>query len=297
MIGWLSPIAEALDYIHRNGVVHSGIKSTSVIFDEEGKPYLTDFAIAMHPKDNTRRVFLGTPEFMAPEQWDGLEPTHATDQYALAVLAYYALTGVRPYESQQDPTTRKRNFARGPSPVHQEAQQQGNIGVTPALSTVISRGMTVKPEERYPSARDLALAFQFAMADSAQPRSTKPEVFISYRRDIGAAWAALFSNGLQRLDISVFVDTQRRDNVVRFPAWLEKAIENCDVFVCLLSANTLESNWVREEIRLASHYRKPMVPVLHEDFHFPSVSEQLEPHIDTLLTYQGVQLLDRKGIF
>lgn len=296
VIVWLYPIADALEYAHRNGIVHSGLKTTSIIFDEEGKPYLTDFAIALRPRDTTRRVFLGTPEFMAPEQWEGSEPTHATDQYALAALAYYALSGLRPYEGQQDPNTRTRNFARGATPVHQEAARQGNAGVPESISTVIARGMAVKAVDRYPSLRDFSAAFQACIAGE-QRKSSQPEVFLSYRRDVAAGWAALFSRELQQRGLSVFVDTQRRDNVVRFPAWLEKAIQECDVFVCLLAANTLESAWVREEVRLAWHYQKPMVPVLQEDFKFPDASQKLEPHIDALLTYQGVPLLDRRGVF
>jgi serine/threonine protein kinase len=296
VIAWLNPVADALEYAHRNGIVHSGLKSNSIIFDEEGKPYLTDFTIATSPKDTTRRLFLGTPDFMAPEQWEGLEPTHATDQYALGALAYYGLTGLRPYEGQQDPETRQRNFARGAAPVHQEASRQGNAGVPEPVSTVIARAMAVKAADRYPSLHEFSAAFQSCLTGGHR-KSGQPEIFLSYRRDAAAGWAALFSRELQQRGLSVFVDTQRRDNVVRFPAWLEKAIQECDVFVCLLAGNTLESAWVREEIRLAWHYAKPMVPVLQEDFKFPDASQQLEPHIDALLTYQGVSLLDRRGLY
>jgi hypothetical protein len=296
-VSWLLPIAEALEYAHRNGIVHSGLKSSSIVFDEEGKPYLTDFAMATHASDTAaQRFFLGTPEFMAPEQWEGLQTTHATDQYALAVLVYYALTGVRPYDGQQDPHTRKRNFARGAIPVHEEARRQANE-VPEAVSSVIARAMAVNASERYSSVREFALAFQFCLKGERKNTGRQPEVFLSYRRDAAAGWAALFSRELQHRGLSVFVDMQRRDNVIRFPALLKKAIEDCDVFVCILSANTLESTWVKEEVRLAWQFGKPMIPVLQEDFKFPEASEQLEPHLDALLTYQGVPLLDRKGVF
>lgn len=293
---WLGPISSALDYSHRNGIIHSGLKATSIVFDDEGKPYVTDFAIATH-SNHGHSLFLGAPDFMAPEQWEGLLPTPATDQYSLAVLSYYALTGTRPYEEQQDPDRRKRNFARGAMPVHQEARLRGSSSVPEALSPVISRGMAVKPEDRFPGIVEFVLAFQYAMTASPSRRSLNPEVFFSYRRDVGAAWASLFSRELQRQDISVFVDTERRDNVVKFPAWIEKAIQDCDIFVCLLSPTTLDSAWVRQEVRFAWENGKPMIPILSEDFKHPSSETAIDPHIEALLMYQGVSLLDLKGIY
>lgn len=93
------------------------------------------------------------------------------------------------------------------------------------------------------------------------------------------------------------MDMQQRDNVVRFPTWLEGAIQNCDIFVCLLSDKTLHSTWVQHEIQTAFTLGKPMIPIMQEDFKFPAADQSLAPHIDALLTYQGVPLLDRKGVF
>ena len=223
-----------------------------------------------------------------------MQPTHCTDQYALAVLVYYALTGIRPFEGQQDPNRRRRNFERGPVPAHEEAARQGNPGVSESLSPVLARALAVKPENRHSSVQEFYQSFAAALK-KVKKEIRRPEVFLSYRRDVASGWAALFARELQHHGIGVFIDMQRRDKVVRFPSWLERAIENCDVFVCLLSGNTLDSKWVCEEIRLASKYGKPMVPVMHEDFTVPDSFSDLETHIETLLMYQGVTLLDRKG--
>ena len=93
------------------------------------------------------------------------------------------------------------------------------------------------------------------------------------------------------------MDTERQDSAVRFPAKLKNEIEECDVFICLLSADTLQSKWVREEIRLAWESHKPMVPVFQESFSQPDPSERLEPHIETLINYDGLHLLDRRNIY
>jgi serine/threonine protein kinase len=293
LISWLEPVAGALDYAHRRGIVHGGLKGTSIVFDEEGKPYLTDFSLATHSDKTSQHFVLGTPEFMAPEQWEGLPSSHLTDQFALAILSYYALTGTRPYEGQENPTTRERNFAQGPVPVHEQARRLGSLDVPEGLSSVIARGMSEKPGDRYPTTYDFALAAVASM--TPVKKSRWPDVFLSYRRDVGSGWATFIAHELRRRNISVFVDTERRDNVGSFPRWLEEAISNCKVFVCLLSAKTLKSKWVYEEIRLADQYGKKMVPILQEDFRRQKVYADAETHIEALLTCQGVILLDRRN--
>jgi serine/threonine protein kinase len=294
---WLDPVASAIDYAHRNGVVHCGLKPTSIVFDGEGKPYVTDFASATYSESSDRRVFLGSPDFLAPELWEGLRPTYATDQYAIAVLVYIALCGALPFDEQQNPTHRERNFARGAVPVHEEARRRANIEIPKSISAVVAKGMASRPDDRYRSVGEFAMAFRQAIKEPERLGKALPEVFFSYRRDTGTAWAALFSRELERQGISLFVDMQRRDNVVRFPAWLEDAIRNCDIFVCLLSERTLDSTWVQHEIQTAFNLGKPMIPIIKEDFKFPAADQSLAPHIDALLNYQGVLLLDRKGVY
>jgi hypothetical protein len=59
----------------------------------------------------------------------------------------------------------------------------------------------------------------------------------------------------------------------------------------------LQSKWVQEEIRLAWENNKPMVPVFQESYAQPDPSEHLEPHIETLINYDGLQLLDRRNLY
>jgi len=86
---------------------------------------------------------------------------------------------------------------------------------------------------------------------------------------------------------------------VKIVAFLFKSLnhDSYHVFVCLLSSSTLQSKWVQEEIRLAWENNKPMVPVFQESYSQPDPSEQLEPHVETLITYDGVKLLDRQNLY
>ena len=296
IIAWLDHITSALESAHRRGVVHGGLKLSSIVFDSEGEPYVADFAMAIRVDSPSRPVFTGSPEFMAPEVWDYQAPTELSDQYSLAIITYTLMAGGVPYEGQLDPKVRDRNFLRGPIPAHEEAARLQRLPVPRACSDVIKRALSVNPEARYASVRE----YYFALKASMQPsrRSEKPTVFISYQRGPSSAWALHIGSQLEhKYGIRYFLDTQRMDTVARFPAKLKKEIEDCDVFLCLLSDTTLHSNGVQEEIRIASEAGKPMIPVFQESYSDPDLSASLPPHVQTLINYHGVKLLDLQNIY
>lgn len=294
---WVEKIADALDYAHRHGVIHSGLKPSSIVFNSDDIPFVTDFAIAAKADDSDNHMIVGAPAFLAPEQWDNVSITSAVDQFALAALTYLMVTGMRPYESQENPEIRRSNFALGPRPAHQIAAHAGIKEVPASVSEVIAKGLATDPNERYASTVEFSRAFKEALTRK-RSRTAQPRIFISYQRDSSAGWAVLFSRELrEKHNILAFVDTERLDSAMQFPLRLKRAIEECDVFVCLLAEPTLRSKWVQEEIRLAHEYQKPMVPVMQESYALPAADEPLEPHIEALTMYDGVQLLDRKNIF
>jgi serine/threonine protein kinase len=297
---WVDRLADALGYAHLHEVVHGDLKPSAIVFDEvgSGNPYLTDFAIGQPREGDTSPGVIGTPAYMAPEQWDGRPSTPATDQFGLAALAYFMVTGVRPFEGQDHPEIRRRNFARGPLPAHEEAELHGREGVRPAVSRVLARGLALNPDERYPEIAAFAQDFAGALTGSNVDRdpAAKPRVFLSYRRAGGAGLPLFIVSRLrEQHDIDVFLDVQRVDGAVRFPDRLIQEMRKADVFICLLGPSTLESHWVRHEILLARQQRKPMIPVFHEDYELPT-SPGI-PEIDELLSFDGIRLMDQQNLY
>jgi serine/threonine-protein kinase len=290
--GCFDKIAGALDYVHARNIVHGGIKPSAIVFDSGGNPYLTDFAIAVYAGEKSRRTVIGSAAFMAPEQWSGEELLPATDQYSLAVVIYQMLTGAHPFEGQEHPRVRERNFLQGALPAHEMAAKNGRPALPAAVSQVLRQAMAVKPEERYRSVVD----FMKALRGAAQETPAKPRrklVFISYHRAESSLLSLMLKDHLSReTDYEVFVDSEQQDRAGQFPPKLQRKIEQCDVFLCLLAKGTLKAEWVQTEIRLAHASKRPMIPVFQESFRFPKDRGTLEPHLRELVDSGGEKVWD-----
>ena len=290
-------IAGALEHAHSQGVVHGGLKPTAIVFDEQRTAYLTDFAIASRPGNETRWTVMGAPAFMAPEQWDGQEATPLSDQYSLAAIAYLLLTGARPYEAQENPEVRKKNFARGPMPAHREAERNGRGALPAAMSAVFQKALATVPDQRYESPPSFAAALEKAFVEPDAGGRTAPRIFISYQREASAGWANLFADKLsEKHGVVAFVDVQSMDSAESFPVRIQKEIESCDFFVCFLAEPTLHSVWVQREIEIAHTAGRRMVPIFQESFEHPKPAEGMGASLRALLDYQGVYLFDRLNI-
>lgn len=162
----LPPIADALDYAHRQGILHRDIKPSNIILDTAGVPYLTDFGLAriaqLGESTLSQDVVLGTPQYISPEQAMGKRDlTPATDLYSLGVVLYELVVGRVPFSSDTPFATIHDHIYRAlPLP------SQINPDLTPQIDTVLDKALAKRPEDRFTSAAEMVRAFLAAIENS-----------------------------------------------------------------------------------------------------------------------------------
>ncbi|HEX3050809.1 MAG TPA: serine/threonine-protein kinase [Aggregatilineaceae bacterium] len=154
----LKQVASALDYAHQQGVVHRDVKPSNIMFDNEGIAYIVDFGIAkllqMSHSLTQSGISMGTPVYMAPEQWKADELTGAVDQYSLGVLAYQLIAGREPFDAPTPSSLMYQHVHETPKPIHLV-----RADVPEMVSQVLDRAMAKEPEERFSSVGSFAKAF------------------------------------------------------------------------------------------------------------------------------------------
>lgn len=145
----LRQLGDALDHAHAAGMVHRDVKPANVLIGPGDRAYLTDFGLAKVAKSArlTRTgMWVGTIEYIAPEQLMARRVGPAADVYGLSALAYEALAGRPPFVRQNPADLIQAHLSEPPRPPS---------SLRPSLAfvdAVLARGLAKAPEERYPSA-------------------------------------------------------------------------------------------------------------------------------------------------
>lgn len=116
---WLPAVAEAIDFVHKQGYIHRDIKPANMLFDAYKNAYISDFGVAKAVAGGRSPsagltgagMVLGTPAYMAPDLVSGMPSDGRIDQYALATTVYTVLAGRLPFADDENPSPTRR---RGP---------------------------------------------------------------------------------------------------------------------------------------------------------------------------------------
>jgi serine/threonine protein kinase len=169
-------IAKALAKAHERGIVHRDIKPSNVfVIDAGGEPFvkLLDFGVAKFSGEEAMQMtaagnMVGTPAYMSPEQlFHGKQIDHRGDLWSLAVVTYYALTGVRPFEGKtlgELAVAINRGTFRSPTELRND--------LPPEIDAWFRRAFHADLEQRFGTAKDAALQLERACGLASQMTST-----------------------------------------------------------------------------------------------------------------------------
>lgn len=174
---WLREAASALDFAHEKGVVHRDVKPRNLLFDDRDRLVVADFGIARAAFEDSLTAtneLLGTAAYISPEQALGEPATPASDRYALAVVAFEALTGGLPFGGGTLVEIAHRRTTLDPPRASDRAPE-----LPPGADEVLLRGLAREPAGRWPTATEFVDSLEDALE---QPAPAAPVTSVTWSR-------------------------------------------------------------------------------------------------------------------
>ncbi len=154
----VSSIADSLDYLHKKNLIHRDIKSSNIIITKEGRVVLTDFGIARAmtgSKLSRTGSVVGTPEYMSPEQADGLGADQRSDLYSLGVVLYECLSGCLPFSGENPVSTIYKIINTPPPPL-----SKFDVSIPIWLQSIVEKSLSKNPQNRFTTGKEFSTAIK-----------------------------------------------------------------------------------------------------------------------------------------
>lgn len=178
VVGIIYKVAKALDYAHRQGIIHRDIKPNNILQTETLDIKIADFSIAMIIREDFMETqfhgFLGSPLYMSPEQINEWQISTNTDIFSLGIVMYEMLTGHHPFRADNLSAISKKISSEKPLPLSEFRND-----VPEGLEYALNRMLKKKPDRRYNMGLDLAadLALIFEDLDKVENQDSLREKF------------------------------------------------------------------------------------------------------------------------
>lgn len=169
----LKDIASALDYAHRQSIIHRDVKPSNIIVNTEGHAILTDFGLALNAIEGTIGNTFGSVHYIAPEQAiSSAQAVPASDQYSLGIITYEMFTGRVPFDDNSAMSVALKHISDPPPPL-----REINPDIPPQVERVVMRALDKDVHKRFTLCMDFVQALEaaYSVVDE-QPTSVKSRV-------------------------------------------------------------------------------------------------------------------------
>lgn len=177
VLSLMSQLLDGLHYAHERGVVHRDIKPANLLVSDDGRLKITDFGIARTESSNLTRnsSVIGSPGYIAPEQYIGREVDRRVDVFSSGVLLYQVLSGVTPFAGTDEAIMYKIVY----EPHQPLSKVLGDAAFAP-FDAVLDRALAKDPAQRYPTAMAMRTAL-LALSAETVPDVLPPEIVLAPR--------------------------------------------------------------------------------------------------------------------
>jgi serine/threonine-protein kinase len=202
-VGMALKICDALDYMHKHGVVHRDLKPENIMVDAADNIKLIDFGIAM--KEDARRLtfagpspMLGTPDYISPEQVKGMRGDQRSDIYALGIMLYEMLTAETPFAGPNPLAVMNERLLNDATPVRKQRPE-----VSRELEEILYRALEKEPRHRYQTASEMAWELEHQDQVGVEDRARRPGMMT--RMGLPGTRKMLLYAGLALVPVALFV--------------------------------------------------------------------------------------------
>lgn len=255
----LTDLADALDFAHARGVVHSDLKPENICLAASGIPKVLDFGIATKLNEGARGdYFRGTPAYASPEQANCRLLDGRSDQYALALIVFELLCGRRPFLESDAVRMLQAHMHQTPPSVS-EFRQDMSIEACVALM----RALDKEPKNRFATCREFAAAFEASLTkkDSGTAYERRTDVHITETQTESLV-AKLLASALEGEGYRAWY--YQRDALPGIPLsrQVRDSMRGTRVVLLLISRNSLGNPAFADEVMAANQIGRPFLPIL-----------------------------------